>query len=109
MEEVKPNQKMKKEYEEAHKFDIVAGRPARLEGLQSAAAAALDGKICKLLKKDPETERWTVELVNGEHKSIKEANLTVSIEIDKDWDMEEAQYFMKNPDAWCEHNNNKEK
>mmetsp|Transcript_61704 Transcript_61704/g.139221 ORF Transcript_61704/g.139221 Transcript_61704/m.139221 type:complete len:305 (+) Transcript_61704:111-1025(+) len=99
LEEKGPTQKMKKEYEEKHKFDIRANRSARIDGLTSAAAKGLNGQYCKLLKKDPETERWTVELVDGTQKSIKETNITCDNEIDQAHLMECFKFFKKNPSA----------
>merc|ERR1719291_1570016 len=72
LEELNPTQRMMREYEAAHATDLLVRRPARIHGLQSAAAAALNGQCCKLLSKDAETGRWTVELVSGEQKAIKE-------------------------------------
>mmetsp|Transcript_21154 Transcript_21154/g.66315 ORF Transcript_21154/g.66315 Transcript_21154/m.66315 type:complete len:177 (+) Transcript_21154:130-660(+) len=52
-----------------------------------------------LLRKDEETGRWTVELVSGEQKAIKEANLEVSLEIDKEWHITKGTYLKDNPEA----------
>jgi len=97
--EMKPTMRMRKEYDQAHAGDIVANRAAKIEGLQSAAAATLNGQVCKLLRKDEESGRWTVELVTGESKAIKEANLQVSLEIDGEWMRTKGEYLRANPEA----------
>jgi len=99
IEEMKPTMRMRKEYENQHAQDIVANRAARIQGLQSAAAASLNGQYCKLIKKDAESGRWTVELVSGEQKAIKEANIEVSLEIDKQWITTKGEYLRENPDV----------
>ncbi|CAE7569431.1 unnamed protein product, partial [Symbiodinium pilosum] len=78
LEELQPSLKMRKEYEAAHDADLLKNRPAKIDGLQNAAASHLNGQVCRLVAKDAETLRWTVELVSGEQKSIKEVNLTAS-------------------------------
>ncbi|CAE8598475.1 unnamed protein product, partial [Polarella glacialis] len=93
LEELQPTARMKKEYEEAHGNDLVAKRPARIDGLQSAASAALNGQVCRLLSRDAETGRWTVELVTGEQKSLKEGNLSASKDTDAEWDLQHIKYL----------------
>mmetsp|Transcript_84730 Transcript_84730/g.218381 ORF Transcript_84730/g.218381 Transcript_84730/m.218381 type:complete len:305 (+) Transcript_84730:75-989(+) len=85
MEQIAPSMRMRKDYEKAHASDIVIGRAAKIEGLQSAAGSALNGQYCKLLSKEAETDRWLVEMVSGEQKSIKEANIMVSLDIDTEY------------------------
>lgn len=96
MQEMKPTQKMQREYEAAHEGDIVARRPARIHGLQSAAVLALNGQYCKLISKDPATERWTVELLDSTQKSVKEGNLEVSKDIDSDFEVARLKWKMEN-------------
>ncbi|CAE7327181.1 unnamed protein product, partial [Symbiodinium sp. CCMP2456] len=85
LEELQPSMKMRKEYEAAHQADLLKNRPAKIDGLQSAAE--LNGQLCRLLSRDAQTLRWTVELVSGDQKSIKEANLTASKDIDMEWEV----------------------
>merc|ERR1740121_850089 len=99
---MEPTKKMEQEYEAEHANDIVARRPARIHGLQSEQAAPLNGQFCKLLSKDPTTERWTVELLDGEQKSVKEANLEASKDIDREYDMARVRHMLESidkPDA----------
>jgi len=72
------------EYEEAHDKDKHMQREAKISGMQSEAGKELNGKFCTLLEQDPETKRWTVRLVSGEKRSIKDDNLECSRQIDKD-------------------------
>lgn len=95
IEEMNPTKKMEKEYEAAHATDIVTRRPARIHGMQSEAGAPLNGQYCKLHAKDPENERWTVELVDGTQKAIKESNLEASKDIDRDYEMARCKYMLE--------------
>lgn len=95
LEQMKPTQRMRKEYEEAHAGDVVANRPAKINGLQSVNAAHMNGQFCKLVSKDEQTQRWTVQLLGGEQKSVKEANLEVSREIDAEYDTARAMHELQ--------------
>lgn len=90
LEELQPSLKMRKEYEAAHQNDLLKNRAAKISGLQGAKD--LNGQLCKLIVKDTETGRWTVELVDGERKAIKEANLSASEEIDMEWEVARIQH-----------------
>mmetsp|Transcript_16986 Transcript_16986/g.40170 ORF Transcript_16986/g.40170 Transcript_16986/m.40170 type:complete len:298 (-) Transcript_16986:32-925(-) len=99
LEELQPTLKMRKEYEAAHDADLVKNRAAKIGGLQNAAAVHLNGQLCKLLSKDAETMRWTVELVSGEQKALKEANLEASKDIDMEWEVSRHQFAKSSPAA----------
>lgn len=87
-----PTERMRREYDSAHASDVVRNRPARIHGLQSAAAAVLNGQYCKLLTK--EDERWTVELISGEQKAVKESNLEVSYEVDQEYEFAKGKHLL---------------
>lgn len=95
IEEMNPTKQMQQEYDAVHATDLVARRPACIHGLQSEAAAPLNGKYCKLLSKDMATERWTVELVDGQQKSIKESSLEASKDIDREYEMAKAMHMLE--------------
>lgn len=95
---LQPTERMKKEYEEAHAHDLLIKRAAKIHGLQSVAAAGLNGQVCRLLSKDLDSGRWTVELVDGEQKSIKEDNLSASKDIDLEWEIQQIEHLKLNPD-----------
>lgn len=97
LEELQPSLKMRKEYEAAHQADLLKNRGAKISGLHSADH--LNGQLCRLVEKDAEKGRWTVELVDGERKAIKEANLSASEEIDMEWEAARIQYASKNRTA----------
>jgi len=97
LEELEPSLKMRKEYDAAHQTDLLKNRAARIHGLQSAEH--LNGQLCKLIVKDTEKGRWTVEFVDGEKKAIKEENLSASEEMDMEWEAARIKYAAQNPKA----------
>lgn len=64
---------------------VCAGRPARIDGLVSAAGAGLNGQCCRVVRRDSEIGRWLVELLDGEQKYVREENLTSSKELDTEY------------------------
>lgn len=94
LEELNPTRQIRKEYEVAHEFDVRKGRPAKVHGMMSEAGKALNGKYCKLLQQDPESKRWTVELLDGERKALKEENLECNKDIDQEHAMENVKLMM---------------
>mmetsp|Transcript_64472 Transcript_64472/g.167576 ORF Transcript_64472/g.167576 Transcript_64472/m.167576 type:complete len:306 (-) Transcript_64472:143-1060(-) len=99
IEEMKPTRRMRQKWEEEHAHDLVGSRPAKIVGLQSATAVQLNGQYCKLLTKDAQTERWTVELITGEQKSIKESNLEVSKDIDSEYELAKGRFLFESMKA----------
>merc|ERR1712187_41754 len=51
------------------------------------------------MKLDPETGRWTVQLINGEQKSVKADNLECSPDIDMEQGMAMIKFMKENPAA----------
>lgn len=97
LEELCPTRQVRKDYERAHEFDKRANRGAKIHGMQSEAGKALNGQFCKLIQEDPESKRWTVELVDGERKAIKEDNLECNLENDNDYTAEYVKHMRANP------------
>jgi len=95
LEELNPTKQIRQEYEAAHAFDKRVGRPAKIHSMQSEAGKALNGKLGRLKEKDKESMRWTVELLDGTLKAIREDNLECSKAIDDEHDMEKAK-MMRN-------------
>ncbi|CAK9011537.1 unnamed protein product [Durusdinium trenchii] len=94
LEELDPSMKMRKEYEAAHANDLLKNRAAKIHGLQSADH--FNGQVCRLIVKDSESGRWTVEFVNGEKKAIRESNLHASQDVDMEWEAARVEYAASN-------------
>merc|ERR1712085_165206 len=92
LEELNPTRQVRKDYERAHEFDKRAGRSAKIHGMQSEAGKSLNDRFCKLVLQDAESKRWTVELLDGDRKALKEDNLECNLEVDQDYDMEYVKF-----------------
>lgn len=99
LEELNPTRKVRQEYEAAHEFDKRSGRAGRIHGMLSDAGQILNGKYCKLVQLDTESKRWTVELIDGEKKALKEENLECSKEVDHEHGMAKVKLMMEKPQA----------
>lgn len=99
LETMRPIQRVLDEYEEEHGHELRANRAAMIHGLESATAIKLNGVCCKLVFKSRETHRWTVELLSGEQRAIKEGNLECSSKIDEQYKVEKARFLMANREA----------
>lgn len=99
LDRMRPPKQVQEEFRAAHANDVVLNRPAKITGLQSEGGAVLNGQVCKLRHQDPETRRWTVEMLNGELKAMKEECVECSEEIDKEWEKARSEYLAQNPVA----------
>lgn len=94
---LRPDQKLINEYEKSRECIVEKNRGAKLKGLKGAAE--LNGQYCKIVsKKNEETGRFEVELVDGTRKAIKEENLECNKDIDGEWIMAKGDWMRANPD-----------
>merc|ERR1719329_282837 len=62
IEAKRPAKSEREDYERRTENLLRDKRPGRIHGLKSAAAAALNGQLCRLVSLDDAVGRWTVEL-----------------------------------------------
>jgi len=96
--EFSPPEEVQKKFDEEQAQIPRPGRGAQICGLTSEEGSKLNGSLCKLMQRE-DTGRWTVQLVPGDTKALKEENLTCSPEIDSKYRIAYLEWATKNKEA----------